>query len=290
MTVTAEKLSHWVSPTLVYRSIGWDESREGIGAGFICKRGVSRDNVNLVFPRYVLVIVVNGRGTYIDAGGIEYPLSEGMFFQRLPGVAHSNFIDPESDWQEYYIETGKRLYDALRTMRIIDSDKLTGRIRIDAALTNKIDRLITQLKTAGETELPELLNDGIALLIDCSRRMRKEPVDDNDAVMLAQACELLAADFQSPVNLADFCRRHGWGYERFRKVFRDRIGISPGKYRLRRRLDASCELLSAPGLSIAEIAAVLGYSSQYEFSAQFKRYIGIAPKFFRSGTREAVRR
>lgn len=270
---------------LVYRSIGGDKSREGIGAGFMCKSGISRDNVNLIFPRYVLVIVLKGQGTYVTADGTKYPVSEGMFFQRFPGVMHSNFIDPESGWEEYFIDTGVQLYETLQTMRIIDSGTPVGSIRIDSGLKDKIERMIVRLKSADETELPEVLVDGVSLLVDCQKRMHYDADDDSDTIMIAEACRFLSTSFESSLDIVDFCRRNGWGYERFRKVFRQRMGISPGKYRMRRRLDASCEMLSASTMSIAEISAALGYSSPYEFSAQFKKHIGIAPKFFRDGRR-----
>ena len=76
-------------------------------------------------------------------------------------------------------------------------------------------------------------------------------------------------------------RRNGCGYENFRKRFKAELGISPHRYRIRRRLDAACALLIRPELSIGEIAERLGYASQYEFSAQFKRYMGCPPSGYR---------
>jgi len=36
-------------------------------------------------------------------------------------------------------------------------------------------------------------------------------------------------------------------------------------------------------LTVGEIAVKLGYASPYEFSAQFKRFLGISPHYYRSG-------
>ena len=100
---------------------------------------------------------------------------------------------------------------------------------------------------------------------------------DERKKLLEQACAYLGGDFRRNDDLRGFCRRHGCGYENFRKFFKAELGISPHRYRIRRRLDAACALLSDPGLSIASIAERLGYSSPYEFSAQFKRHMGCAP-------------
>ena len=49
----------------------------------------------------------------------------------------------------------------------------------------------------------------------------------------------------------------------------------------RELIAAACALLIRPELSIGEIAERLGYASQYEFSAQFKRYMGCPPSGYR---------
>jgi AraC-like DNA-binding protein len=72
------------------------------------------------------------------------------------------------------------------------------------------------------------------------------------------------------------------GYESFRKEFRARMGVSPGDYRIRRRIDRARELLTSTTQSVKEIAYELGYPNPSVFSLQFKREVGRSPEHYRS--------
>ena len=266
---------------MAYRSMGGSASNEGIGVGFMDKSGISADNLNFRFPRYVLVVIIQGQGSYIDNNGNEYPLNTGMCFQRLPNVLHSNLIKPDSHWQEYYLEIGGQFFTALQDMNLIKPDLFVGNIKIDAGLESKFERLIKRFQDYRESEQAKLFSEFTALLMECYERMQPDNSTEPIQQIVDIAAEFLSDDFLHNSNIKAFCRQHGWGYESFRKIFRRQTGISPGKYRIIRRLDSSCKLLNNRQLSIAAIAEKLGYNSQYEYSAQFKKHFGIAPNFFR---------
>ena len=95
--------------------------------------------------------------------------------------------------------------------------------------------------------------------------------------------EMFILNLQSRIDLKELCRENGWGYEKFRKIFKQSTGVSPAQYRLRRRLDqAKTLLLSDRDMPLSEIAIRLGYTNVYEFSAQFKKSTGQPPGKFRN--------
>lgn len=73
--------------------------------------------------------------------------------------------------------------------------------------------------------------------------------------------------------------------EHFSKLFRQFKGMSPQQYIVKCRLDRSYQLLLNSNLTIAEIADVCGYSSEFFFSRQFKEYYGEAPTTLRKAFR-----
>lgn len=267
---------------MVFRSMGISASREGIGGGMFAKEG-GVDFLNYVPYRYVIVIVLRGRGTFIDDHGRQYPLEAGSFFQRLPGIPHSDFIEHGSNWFEVYLETGPLFYQALRAMRIIRAEHPVQKFDPAQDLMLRVWRLVNDLQTASEKQLAELSVDFLDILKSCFHNSGAAlPKEENEDV-IEQACNVLGTSFTEPVDMHDFCSRRGWGYEHFRKVFKARLGISPWQYRIRRKLDVASALLLDKQRSIVEIAEDLGYSSAYEFSAQFKRYLGVSPRFYRDG-------
>ena len=138
-------------------------------------------------------------------------------------------------------------------------------------------------RNAPDAELLCRIPDVVALAWACldGGRMSGERDGRAHRELIAAACDFLGRDFRKTADLAEFCRRRGCGYENFRKLFRAELGISPHRYRIRRRLDAACALLLRPELTISEISEMLGYASPYEFSAQFKRYMGCPPSGYR---------
>ena len=78
--------------------------------------------------------------------------------------------------------------------------------------------------------------------------------------------------------IGEWCHSQGWDYDLLRKAFQRHTGVSPSLYRLRYRLERACTLLHQTREPIAAIAEQLGYTSPYEFSAQFKREHGLTPK------------
>jgi AraC-like DNA-binding protein len=274
-----------IQSDLVYRSVGDSKSRERIGAGFLHKPNVSIDNIDFVCSYYAFVYVLRGRGEYIDASGNRYQLIPGSFFQRFPGIKHSNYIDPESQWAECFIDTGVQMFQALSQMRIIKTDTPVGYIGLNENLLEENLKISHQLKNSPENQLPDMLIRLLTLLnsyLGLSYQQNQDEVN-SEMKIIDKACQFLGRDLNEKVDLQKFCRQHGWSYEKFRKVFQKKMGISPGKYRIRRRIDASCQLLSYPDARISLIATELGYSSPYEFSAQFKKYMGISPNHFRLG-------
>lgn len=67
----------------------------------------------------------------------------------------------------------------------------------------------------------------------------------------------------------------------FRRAFRDRIGLTPRKYRELKRMEYAVSRLSM-GLAVKEVALELGYSNPYFFSRMFKRYLGASPAHYRA--------
>ncbi len=273
-----------IATKLCFRALGGADSFERFGVGFMDKSDRSTDNEKFTYPYYVLVYVLSGKGTYVDEEvGRSYELSSGSFFQRIPGRLHSHYIDTSVPWKEVFIDVGPGIFDMYRKLRLLRCDQLCGRIGLDMTQVEKLWRLHELLELADQSKLASVFNEVIGVLFELHSRMDFAGHDDAFMEMVEAAQEYLSQDFSDRLNLIDFCRRNGWGYESFRKKFTAYTGFSPGQYRIRRRIETAAAMLSERRLSIAEIAWKLGYKSPYEFSSQFKKYTGTSPSRFIKG-------
>ena len=76
-----------------------------------------------------------------------------------------------------------------------------------------------------------------------------------------------------------------------RSVFADRfthyVGTSPMNYLGRWRMQVAAGRMQAPGVSIAQAGAEVGYESEAAFSRAFKKYVGLPPGTWRRRHRPA---
>ncbi|MFW5829278.1 MAG: helix-turn-helix domain-containing protein, partial [Planctomycetota bacterium] len=257
-----------------------------IGAGFMDKAGEHIDENGGTRPTYSLVYVLRGRGVYTDARGQNLQLTPGWCFLRRPGRAHHLVLDPESRWMECWLDCGPLIYQTLQRLHCLPGppDAWPGEPVRDLMLRHRA--LIDGLAAADDEDLPQML----AQFIDLHARMAataRPPQAGSDTALVAAACRFLADPRHRHLGLQAFCGEHGVGYERFRKRFRAQVGCSPERYRIRRRLEEACRLLETTDHSIAAISEELGYSSPFDFSAQFRRYLGMSPSAYRGSGRGA---
>lgn len=73
----------------------------------------------------------------------------------------------------------------------------------------------------------------------------------------------------------------GLSERRFRQVFEDATGRQPKRFYDLLRISMAEELLNNTSMSISDIAYKLGYSSQFHFARDFKKFRGVPPTIYR---------
>jgi AraC family transcriptional regulator len=68
----------------------------------------------------------------------------------------------------------------------------------------------------------------------------------------------------------------------FFRLFKQVFGVTPHHYIIRLKLQHAAVLLNEPGISIAETAALSGFSDVFTFSKSFKKYYGKTPGSWKS--------
>ncbi|MBM7770980.1 AraC-like DNA-binding protein [Actinokineospora baliensis] len=96
----------------------------------------------------------------------------------------------------------------------------------------------------------------------------------------------LAAIYTEPARgwtVAGLARVAGMSRAAFAPRFRELVGEGPGAHLARWRMDlAKAMLLEHPERSVAQVAAAVGYASEFAFSAAFRRVTGSPPGRYRN--------
>lgn len=142
--------------------------------------------------------------------------------------------------------------------------------------------------TAPSTQLPVRNFEPVAEILRKSAReiftrvshghsRNRDPINR----VVRQAQEIIENNLHRPLDVEELAANLYVGYSWFRKVFKERISMSPAAFHQYLRVKKAKELLEKSDLSIRQISETLGFKSQNHFSALFKRKAGESPTVFR---------
>jgi AraC-like DNA-binding protein len=98
---------------------------------------------------------------------------------------------------------------------------------------------------------------------------------------VARALAVMHRDVARDWNVDDLGREAGLSRSALADRFVRLIGVPPGHYLSRWRMQVAMQKLRTTGASIAEVATAVGYESEAAFSRAFKKVVGQAPGSWR---------
>ena len=258
-----------------FRTVAGKCERGLIGCGFMLKAG-GWDPRNNARTAYSAVVVLRGSGWYRDAAGTQWELKPGTLFQRFSGLDHTVWIEPTSAWAECWIHLGAATENMLLELGIINREQPVSQPGLNLALVRELWRAVDALELAPDRALPHHLVRLQGMLISLLGVKSTQTAASSSSFDADRACRLLADD--PCIDLELVAKELGLPYARFRKSFRAAVGLGPGEYRLRRRLDRARAELLENNRPIAAIAADLGYANPFTFTTLFRKHVGISPR------------
>ena len=267
------------SSTYCYRFINNDVINGILSCGFTSKPLNSDLLTDCKNDYYSCSVLLKGKGTFIDSSGNSYPLIQNSIFQCLPSKNFSIIIDRDSEWSEFNIKIGKSVFDSLASLKLLNIDTPVFQVNLKPYLIQWFSELIKQLNHTENAELPEVLFVTQKLLINLHREDIRRYESNIDAI-IAGAKQMLFYRYDENISLDEIASSFHISYEKFRKIFKQKVGISPIQYRLQTKFHLAERLISE-GFSIKMVAEEVGYTDPFTFSRQFTKYMGVPPSTFK---------
>ena len=98
---------------------------------------------------------------------------------------------------------------------------------------------------------------------------------------LRVAIEYIEDHLDSEIALEDLAAAVHLSAYHFARLFKASTGLPPHQYVIARRIERAKQLLRDDDLSLAQVAARVGFWDQGHFTRHFKRLVGVTPKHFR---------
>lgn len=124
--------------------------------------------------------------------------------------------------------------------------------------------------------------DCMALLYEIFAELQKKTyLPSSRYGRIEPAVEAIHNDFlRRDFTQAELCALCGISPTYFRRLFKDKFGVSVKQYVLQRRLNHACDLLRLGRYTVTEVAEQCNFPDVYRFSARFKKSMGVTPTQF----------
>jgi AraC family transcriptional regulator len=219
-------------------------------------------------------------GFLLGGGYWEQLGSRGVSFAPLSVVFHP----PREVRRGVISERGARLFHVELPEGWVDRVRELGAVP-DGALDHHGGPIVAHARTLyREFRQPDaaspLVIEGVALEM-LAALSRSRVAADRRAPWLRRARELLHARALDAPTLAEVAAEAGVPPVRLARAFRRAYGETPGDYLRRERIRRACERLASAEVSLAAIAAELGFADQSHFTRVFRKLVGITPGAWR---------
>lgn len=240
---------------------------------------------------------------YVDSGQAKiisedkaYYLKQGEAFFHQPNKAHTihtddNFANSAIISFECKSKAIKALTNKILTFndyekgllnKIVSEAKISFNDKLNDAYLTKMNKK-EQAPFGGE----QIIKNCIELLFVSLIRNENTYVKDleeininlnsNKIVDSVKMILLDKLDNSTAINLDDISYRLGFSKSYIKTQFKKSAGISVIQYFIKLKIDKAKKLLSQQKYSVSEIADLLGFSSVYYFSRQFKLHTDMSP-------------
>jgi len=231
-----------------------------------------------------------GRQVY-EVEGKAFHLSGGDLFITFPGEEHSTALHPQDKGVLYWII----LQMPERAREFLGMEAADGGCLVRALLDlpkrhfaaspgsrRLLDAIIEQASTENHSlrrlRIRQLLIQFLLSLIEAAAAS----TEPRFTAPVWQAIETIHKTYDQDLKLAALAASIGISLPRFKARFKQEVGVPPGEYRQRYRIEKARHLLRDTDKSVTEIAHQLGFSSSQYFSTVFRQYTRQTPSTFRS--------
>ncbi len=213
---------------------------------------------------WLLHYVASGKGRFVREN-TTHNLSGGEIFVIPPYLETYYEADENEPWNYIWI--------GFTTKRDIPPCFLSPTIRCPEAEHVFKEMKLCCKKSKGKSEfLLAKLWELISLLSDDG---------ETQASYVESALQCMKSEYMTNLGVSVLAERLGLDRSYFSNLFKEQMGISPGKYLNNLRLSNAAELMTKHGTSPTTAALSCGFSDIYHFSKAFKKHFGISPRAYR---------
>jgi AraC-like DNA-binding protein len=236
---------------------------------------------------FSLNCVLQGTGIFHSTDGHTYNLKPGTLYHRLSESNVCSRIEIECPFVEFFLVVTGKACQALELLSIQPESEVLN-IGIQQPVLEDFVRLVEYVQLPRDEishiRLKAMIVDFLVTVYD---RATRQPGVGHWHRVVHAVTDFVSTHPETRISGPELAEQMNVSYSSLRREFKRISKQSLNEYRIGKRIDVACGLLSY--LTVQEVADRLTYSSPFAFSAQFKARVGIPPSEFRRQLTEDVR-
>ena len=236
---------------------------------------------------YLIHLVVSGKGVF-EVGGRTYEVVPGDLFFARPSQLIRYTADEAQPWEYSWVGfNGACAHKLAAQLPFTDAAPVHHTQDLEgmrAALSSIYSS--RGLQPQDEAAMVGYLYLFIAALMRETSESRPHSTSSSSQYVL-NAIKYIQFNYSHDISIDDVAKSVDVSRSHLYRVFMLNVGKSPIDYLTEYRVNEACKLLRSGTLSIAEVAASVGFLDQFYFSRVFKRAKGVPPSKYMTSQADA---
>jgi len=234
---------------------------------------------------YEIVYMVSGQVLW-QVEGEDVEVHGGELFTARPGEIHHGageimhpctlfwiVVVPTADGLGMPAEEAARLKKALKNGPRI--------VKASPDMENLLGKLLIELNNSSSLTAQKSLMQYALVEIGRAFESGNTPEGEEWPAEIIKAAAIIDQTLSNPLSVGELAEKVGFSASRLSELFRKHVGLPPGDFMLRRRIEAAQVKLKDTDESMTDIAYSLGFSSSQHFTDTFHKHTGVSPTAWR---------
>ena len=235
----------------------------------------------------LLIYCVDGVG-HASAGSWAGTVTAGDMLLLPQGVPHAYRANPERPWTIYWVHfqgSSTAIFNQYLGYR--EDRKPVARVGLSPQLIGQYRELLAVRRTGYSTRaFINAANQLRHLLTQIAVEMRHSQAISQHSFDLETVQSFMLEHIALPLDLDTLAAAAKLSKFHFTSKYKALTGYSPIKHFLNLKMEHACHLLDSGALSVAGVAAALGYDDSLYFSRLFTKTVGMSPGSYRNSVRK----
>lgn len=187
-----------------------------------------------------------------------------------------------ADEQWGYLEVRQTMKRILNTFpEVLGESMLPEGMAVLENMINQSDRVVERLDVG-------LLCDTVEEIIEYGLSVGQDRGKSSITAIIRDAAGYIDEHYSEELSLSFLALKFGIDKSYFSRTFRQETGENLMLYITRKRLEKAAEYMRESGISLTEIAFMVGYDDYAYFNRVFRKNYGVSPREYRSNNRNRL--